>query len=81
MKTTVDISDELAREAKAFAAREHTTLRQLIEAGLRTVLKERRGRGRFRLRAAAFRGRGLQPEFRGAGWDRIREASYEGHGG
>ncbi len=81
MKTTVEIPDQLAEEAKAVAARENTTLRELIEAGLRLVLRERRRRGTFKLRDASFRGRGLQPEFRDAGWDRMREAAYEGRGG
>jgi hypothetical protein len=81
MKTTVDISDALAEEAKATAAREKTTLRALVEAGLRQVLRERRRKARFRLRDASFRGRGLQPAFRDVDWQRIREAAYEGRGG
>jgi hypothetical protein len=81
MKTTVEISDQLAEEAKTVAARDNTTLRTLIEAGLRLVLQERRRKGGFKLRDASFRGRGLQPEFRDAGWDRMREAAYEGRGG
>ena len=80
MKTTVEIADALAREAKAFAAREHTTLRELIEAGLRAVLRERRKKRGFQLRDLGFGGNGLQPEFRGADWERIREAAYEGRG-
>ncbi len=58
------------------AERENTTLRALIEAGLRLVLRDRRKRASFRLRDASFRGDGLQPEFRAASWDRIREAAY-----
>lgn len=81
MKTTVEISDSLAEEAKALAAREKTTLRALIEAGLRQVLRGRRGRTRFRLRDASFRGQGLQPEFRDGDWPRMREAAYEDRGG
>ncbi len=81
MKTTVEIPDPLAEEAKAVARRERTTLRALIEAGLRQVLRDRRRRSRFRMRDASFRGRGLQPEFRDGDWQRIREASYEGRGG
>jgi hypothetical protein len=80
MKTTVEISDALAREAKEVANREKTTLRELIEAGLRTVLRERRRKAGFRLRDASFAGNGLQPEFRGADWERLREAAYEGRG-
>jgi hypothetical protein len=81
MKTTVEIPDALADEAKAVAARDKTTLRDLIEAGLRQVLRQRRQRARFRLRDASFQGgRGLQPGFAGDDWQRIREAAYEGRG-
>jgi len=80
MKTTVEISDGLAREAKAVAARDRTTLRELIEAGLRAILRERRRKVGFRLRDASFGGNGLQAEFRGADWERLREAAYEGRG-
>lgn len=81
MKTTVEIPDPLAAEAKAVARREKTTLRALIEAGLRHVVRDRRRRARFELRDASFGGRGLQPDFRDADWQRIREAAYEGRGG
>jgi hypothetical protein len=81
MKTTIEISDALAKEAKAIARRERTTLRALIEAGLRQLLRGRRRRESFELRDASFRGRGLQPEFRDADWQRIREAAYEERGG
>lgn len=80
MKTTIEISDGLAEEAKALAARDKTTLRALVETGLRHVLRERRRKASFRLREASFRGRGLRPEFRDGDWRRIREASYEGRG-
>jgi hypothetical protein len=71
MKTTIEVSDPLLEEAKRVALRDKTTLRALIEAGLRSVLKERRQRGRFRLRDASFRGTGLSDEFRGVNWERI----------
>lgn len=81
MKTTVEISDALADEAKAVARREKTTLRALIETGLRQLLRDRRRTARFRLRDASFGGRGLRPELRDGDWQRIREAAYEGRGG
>ncbi len=81
MKTTVEIADPLLREAKRAAARDGTTVRALIEHGLRRVLEERRKPGRFRLRDASVRGRGLQPGLEGASWARIRELIYEGRGG
>jgi hypothetical protein len=40
VKTTVDIADGLLAQAKERARDERTTLRQLIERGLRSVLAE-----------------------------------------
>jgi hypothetical protein len=80
MKTTVDIPDSLLAEAKEMAAREGTTLRALVESGLRSVLDRRRQAERFRLRDASVDGRGLRPELESAGWERIRDTVYEGRG-
>jgi hypothetical protein len=41
VKTTVDIADAMLREAKLIAAREGTTLKALVEEGLRHVIDER----------------------------------------
>jgi hypothetical protein len=81
-KTTVEIPDPLLAEAKELAAREGTTLRSLIEAGLRLAVELRlQGRsGRFELRDASVGGSGLQPAFRDAGWERLRDAAYESRG-
>ena len=80
MKTTVEISDRLLDRARAAAAREKSTVRSLIEEGLRRVLAERRQHGAFRLRRASFAGDGLQPDAAAGGWDRIRDQVYEGRG-
>ena len=40
MKTTIDISDDLALQAKELAKREGTTLRAVIEQGLRLKLEQ-----------------------------------------
>lgn len=81
MKTTVEIVDPLLDEARQVAAREGTTLRALIEEGLRRVLEERSARGEFRPRRATFGGRGPRPEVREGSWERIRDLIYEGRGG
>lgn len=81
MKTTVDIPSSLLADAKQLAARRRTTLRALIEQGLRHVLSRGDDPGQFRLKDARFAGRGLQPEFSGGSWERIRDASYSGRGG
>jgi hypothetical protein len=80
MKTTLEISDPLLREARKLAARERTTLRALVEQGLRRVVTERQRRPAFRLRKASFKGRGLRPEFQDAAWERVRDLAYEGRG-
>ncbi len=81
MKTTIEISDPLLEKAKRIAAREGTTVRALVERGLRHVIEERAPRRAFRLRKASFKGRGLRPDVEGLGWPRIRELAYEGRGG
>ena len=59
MKTTIDISDALLFEAKMMAAAQGTTLRQLVEAGLRHALGQRQKAAKtFRLRKAVFTGKG-----------------------
>lgn len=80
MKTTVEIADPLLTQAKRVAAREGTTVRALIEDGLRRVLEEREARAPFTLRRATFRGEGVHPDVREGAWERIRGLIYEGHG-
>jgi len=81
MKTTIEISDSLLDEAKKLAAKEGTTVRAFVEQGLRKVVAERKSRGVFRLRKAAFKGKGIQPGIEDATWERIRETIYQGRGG
>jgi Arc/MetJ family transcription regulator len=80
MKTTIEISDALLTAAKDRAAKDGTTLRALVELGLRRVLEDRQSAEPFRLRPVTFGGGGLTPEFRDGGWDKLRDAIYEGHG-
>ena len=81
MKTTIELSDAAFEEAKRVAAREGTSLRALIEEGLRRVLAERRARRTgFKLRRAAFKGQGLSPEFEGESWPAVRDAIYRERG-
>jgi Arc/MetJ family transcription regulator len=81
MKTTIDIADALMAEARRTAEAEGTTVRALVESGLRQVLADKRRRAApFRLRRASFKGKGLQPDAQGLGWERLRELTYEGRG-
>ena len=77
MKTTVEIADSLLEEAKAVAAEQGTTVRALVESGLRWRVAEHRSHyGVFKLRDEAFDGEGIAPELRAASWDRIRDLAY-----
>ena len=80
MKTTIEISDDLANTAKAYAARHNITLRSLVERGLREVMRADRQRAGFKLKNASVDGRGLQADYRDADWSRIREAVYKDRG-
>ncbi len=81
MKTTLEITDSLFQEAKRIAARDKTTLRDLVEQGLRKILVERKRPKKFKLKDCSVKGEGLTAEFRDAPWEKIREAIYEGRGG
>jgi len=78
MKTTVEISDALLEAARQVATRERTTVRSLIEEGLRQVVGSRKSRTTYRLRDASVPGKGLSPDLDGKGWDAIRDRIYDG---
>jgi hypothetical protein len=81
MKTTIEIPDALFSEARLLAATEGTTLRQLVEVGLRYALSHhKRPIEPFKLRDATFGGNGLVEELQGASWERLRDLAYEGRG-
>jgi Arc/MetJ family transcription regulator len=81
MKTTIEIADALLAGARKIAERDGTTLRALVEEGLRETLKTRgKGSPPFRLRLVTFAGDGLQPGVAEGAWERIRDLAYEGRG-
>lgn len=80
MKTTIEISDPLLRQARKLAARQGITLRALVERGLRHVVAEEKPHAEFKLRRASFKGNGLQSHLQGAPWERVRDLAYEGRG-
>ncbi len=77
MKTTIDIAGPVLDKARKLAAREGTTLRALVEQGLRQVIAGKERKKPFRLRPVTFKGYGLQPEFQDADWEKMRDAIYE----
>jgi hypothetical protein len=78
MKTTIDLTDALAKKAKQLAESNGQTLRAVIEEGIRLALRQSKNGGApFALRDARVHGNGLQPEFDSASWSDIRQAAYE----
>jgi len=61
MRTTIDLDDELLRDAKQAAAANGVTLTRLIEDAVRAVLQRRAELPRQRLELPVFHGNGLRP--------------------
>ena len=76
MKCTIDIDDGLHRAAKQKAARDGTTLRELVEQGLAHVLSKQAPPKKFELRIKGYGGGGLTDEFKNATPDQWLEAMY-----
>jgi hypothetical protein len=78
MKTTVEIPDNLLREARQYAHENALTFRQVLETGLRQLLSTKdTARAPFRLKDRSFRGDGMVRDF---SWPEIRSVIYEGRG-
>ena len=80
MKTTVELPDDLVEREQRSARHDGTTLRAMIEEGLHLALRSRERRPRKPFRLQPFEGEGLAPEFRTAGWERIRDEIYRDRG-
>ncbi len=81
MKTTLDISDPLFKAAKQAARRDGTTIRALVEQGLREVLARRGNRQSFQLRDASVGGSEMPSGTRQMSWEQIRALAYGDRGG
>ena len=78
MKTTVEIPDQLFREAKEYAARQGIPLREVIERGVSMLVGGApAGQRQFRLKTITTKGKGAISE----DWSTIRSIIYDGHGG
>jgi hypothetical protein len=76
MKTTLEIADSLLIQAKQLAAARSTTLRQIIEEGLRDLIETKLDPP-FRLRDGSFGGKGMIGK---KTWAEIRDEIYQGRG-
>jgi Arc/MetJ family transcription regulator len=80
MKTTIEIQDDLMKAAKALARKHGTTLKSIVERGIRTTLKEEQQSSLYELADKSVKGNGLQADFRQATWTDLRDAAYKEHG-
>jgi hypothetical protein len=80
MKTTIELPDELVKQARRVAKQEGGSLRALVEEGLQRSLEARRQATRRQLDFPSYGGSGLTAEFEGASWSRIRDEIYRERG-
>lgn len=80
MKTTIELPDELLKQARRVVQQEGGTLRALVEEGLQRSLEARRQAVSRELDFPSYGGSGLTEEFRGAPWSSIRDEIYRDRG-
>lgn len=80
MKTTIELPDDLLERGKAVARRENSTLKALIEEGLRMAIRARSRKRTSPFAVQPFQGDGLSGEFAGAGWEKIRDEIHRDRG-
>jgi hypothetical protein len=78
MKTTIDLPDQLMKQARRVAQQEGSTLRALVEEGLQRSLKARQQASHRKLDFPIYGGSGLTEEFKGASWSKFRDEIYGG---
>jgi hypothetical protein len=80
MKTTVEIADDLFAHTREVAQREGTTLRTLIEEGLRAALARREQQVPYKWPDLSVTGEGLSPDITEGSWEPLRDRIYAGRG-
>jgi hypothetical protein len=80
MKTTVEIAEDLFTRTRELAQREGTTMRTLIEEGLRIALMRREKKAPYQWPDLSVEGEGLAPDVREGSWEPIRDRIYAGRG-
>ena len=80
MKTTIEIAEDLFARTRELARREGTTMRALIEEGLRATLARREQKAPYHWPDLSVGGDGVSPEVAEGGWELIRDRIYSGQG-
>ena len=76
MKTSIDISDYLFRRAKAVAQKNGTSVKALIEEGLRHILSANEKKKDLKPKLLTFGGDGLTDQFQDYSWEQVRAEIY-----
>lgn len=78
MKTSLELSENLFRRAKALARKRGTTLRALVEEGLHLVLRNREAPRAVKPKLIAFGGEGFADGYQGGdlSWENLRRHIY-----
>ena len=76
MKTTIDIDDELLRQAKKLGSETGRPLRSVIEEGLRKVLADKTHRSRYRLPDLSFGSESSPDPLEKYSWQELRDIIY-----
>lgn len=81
MKTTIELSNALFREAKKHAAQKGISFRELVETGLKMAIGlAKSSPKKFKLKNGSVGGKGLAPGLEWGDWETIRDMIYEGRG-
>lgn len=78
VKTTIEITDALLERARLQARRSGSTLRALVEEGLRRVLEDRPARSAYRLPDRSVGVRGGRNPLENLSWHELRDEIYGG---
>lgn len=76
VKTTIELSDNLLKKAKALAKERGTTLRAIIEESLQKNLSQSQGGLKFKLKDCSVSGQGPKVPFDDSSWATWRAAAY-----
>ncbi len=80
MKTTIDISDSILLQAKRLAARRGTTVKALVELGLRRVIAEKNTDSHFVFEPVTDKLGAASGHSPAMPWEQLRDLIYEGRG-
>jgi hypothetical protein len=81
MKTTLEISEKLFRDAKEKALKRGKTFRQIVEEALNQFLYAEKPKAKTKFKIHSFKGDGLVEGVSLEDWPAIRALIYEGRGG